>query len=120
MCLVGQSAGQRIEEISVTGGVSRSRLACEILASVLKNWNINLFNTSQCGAGAAAITLAQLEQHERERAFVDTPFDVTQAVERMVKSETIVRPRVEWVSEYDRLFGLFRGAVDSRSNRGRQ
>ena len=58
-----EQAGQVIGRVSVSGGIARSRLMCEILASVIKQ-PLHLLQSEEGPAlGAAVTALAGLETH---------------------------------------------------------
>src|SRR6185369_10021991 len=60
-----EEAGQRVTRISVSGGISRSDLMCEILASVLDHPLERLVSDEGPALGAAATALAAVETQRR-------------------------------------------------------
>src|SRR5262249_16291195 len=60
-----EAAGQTITRITVSGGIARSRLMCEILASVLNRPLDLLVSDEGPALGAAVTALAALENHLR-------------------------------------------------------
>ncbi len=79
-----EQAGQQISRISVSGGIARNQLMCEILASVLGR-PLELLQSNEGSAlGAAVTALAALENH-RGRQQGEVNFTVADAVAQMVK-----------------------------------
>jgi sugar (pentulose or hexulose) kinase len=106
-------SGQKVERISVSGGIARSDLMCEILASVLERELHRLVSFEGPALGAAVTALAALETYKRNLAGVKEPFRVADAVARMVKFRDVVRPRDEWREEYRRGFAAFEARLSS-------
>lgn len=100
-------AGQQIERISVSGGIARSDLMCEILASVLEKELHRLESFEGPALGAAVTALSALETNRRKAAGVKEPYRVADAVAKMVKFRQVVRPRDEWREDYRRGFAAF-------------
>jgi sugar (pentulose or hexulose) kinase len=100
-------AGQKIDRISVSGGIARSDLMCEILASVLEQKLYRLESFEGPALGAAVTAFAALESHRRKSAGVAEPFGVADAVAKMVRFRQEVRPRDEWREQYRRGFTAF-------------
>ena len=86
---VTQRAAQRIGEIlasenradlklriTVSGGIARSDLMCEILASVLDRPLERLASAEGPALGAAVTALAALETHRRRQRDIEAPFGV--------------------------------------------
>ncbi len=97
-----QRAGQQITRITVSGGIARSALMCEILASVL-NHPLELLASDEGPAlGAAVTALAALENHQRRQAGKDADYPVGAAVARMVRFRGRVEPNAEWHSIYEK------------------
>ena len=70
----------------MSGGIARSDLMCEILATVLDRPLERLQSVEGPGPGAAAVTaLASLETHLRQRQGIAAPFTVADAVAVLVK-----------------------------------
>jgi len=91
-----EKAGQSIHRITVSGGIARSALMCEILASVL-NRPLELLASDEGPAlGAAVTALAAMENQSR------TSFKVADAVARMVKFRATVSPNPEWRTVYEK------------------
>ncbi len=95
-----EDAGQRITRITVSGGIARSELMCEILATVLGRPLEKLQSFEGPALGAAVTALAALETYQRRRQQIDAPFTVADAVARMVKFRTAVQPNAAWREAY--------------------
>jgi sugar (pentulose or hexulose) kinase len=98
-----EQAGQRISRISVSGGIARSELMGEILASVLNRPLERLVSNEGPALGAAGAALAALESHRRGE-----PCSVASAVARMIKFREPVQPRNDWRADYEAGMRLFR------------
>jgi sugar (pentulose or hexulose) kinase len=96
-----EKAGQEVSRISVSGGIARSELTGQILATVLGRPVERLVSGEGPALGAAAAALAGLETHRRRQAGDNTPFTVADAVARMVRFRDPVAPRAEWRAAYD-------------------
>ena len=108
-----QEAGQRITRISVSGGIARNALMCEILATVL-NRPLELLQSNEGPAlGAAVTALAGLENHlagdKDGRAY-----PLGEAVAQMVKFRGAVEPVGAWRAVYEKGLGKFEKLVRSR------
>ena len=95
-----ESAGQRITRITVSGGIAKSDLMLEILASVLNRPLDRLASSEGPALGAAVIALAGFEQTLRKQRGIAEPFTTADAVAQLVKFRAPVQPRTEWVGEY--------------------
>ena len=100
-----EQAGQVISRVSVSGGIARSRLMCEILASVIKQ-PLHLLQSEEGPAlGAAVTALAGLETHLRRQNAEnqdDDPWSVADAVSCMVKFQGVVEPNPAWTRVYEK------------------
>jgi sugar (pentulose or hexulose) kinase len=96
-----ERAGQRVARVSVSGGIARSELMGEILATVLGRPLERLVSAEGPALGAAAAALAGCEQSRRHGAGDRTPFIVADAVGRMVRYREPVAPRDDWRAAYD-------------------
>ncbi len=96
-----EAAGQRISRITVSGGIAKSGLMCEVLATVLDRPLHRLVSAEGPALGAAVTALAALEAHRRRQAGVEAPFGATDAVAVLVKFRDIVEPNVAWRAAYD-------------------
>lgn len=106
-----ESAGQTITRISVSGGIARSELMGEILASVLNRPLERLVSAEGPALGAAVTALAGLESYRRKQQRIAEPFTVADAVATMVKFRTPAQPRAEWVEPYRAGLAKFSAAI---------
>jgi sugar (pentulose or hexulose) kinase len=95
-----EEAGQRVTRVTVSGGIARSDLMCEILASVLVRPLERLVSFEGPALGAAVTAVAALESHLRRRRGIDAPFTVADAVARLVKFRAPVQPNPAWRDAY--------------------
>jgi xylulokinase len=96
-----EEAGQRITRITLSGGLARSRLMCEILASVL-NRSLELLVSDEGPAlGAAVTALAAFENRGRAANQQADALPVASAVETMVKFRPPVEPNWAWTPAYE-------------------
>jgi sugar (pentulose or hexulose) kinase len=97
-----EAAGQSVTRITVSGGMARSGLMCQILASVL-NRPLERLNSDEGPAlGAAVVALAGLESHLRKQKGIAEPYTAADAVAALVKFRDRVEPVAGWVPEYAR------------------
>jgi sugar (pentulose or hexulose) kinase len=102
-----EEAGQRVTRVTVSGGIARSDLMCEILATVLGRPLERLQSFEGPALGAAVTALAALEAHLRRRRGIAEPFTVADAVARLVKFREPVAPNPAWAAAYRQGFGEF-------------
>jgi xylulokinase len=95
-----EEAGQNITRITVSGGIARSSLMCEILASVLDRPLERLQSDEGPALGAAVTALAALETHLRRQQGIETPFTVADAVPVLVMFREPVAPNPAWRASY--------------------
>jgi sugar (pentulose or hexulose) kinase len=95
-----EAAGQKITRVSVSGGIARSDLMCEILATVLERPLERLQSDEGPALGAAVTALAALETHLRRQQKVETPFTVADGVAALVKFRDRVEPNAAWRETY--------------------
>ena len=95
-----EAAGQKISRVTVSGGIARSDLMLEILASVLNRPLERLVSFEGTALGAAVVALAGLETHLRRERNKPGEFSVADAVRTLVKFREHVKPRTEWVAAY--------------------
>lgn len=95
-----EEAGQSITRVTVSGGIARSDLMCEILATVLDRPLERLQSFEGPALGAAVTALAMLENHLRKQHGHAASFTVADAVARMVKFRTPVLPNTTWKETY--------------------
>jgi sugar (pentulose or hexulose) kinase len=106
-----EAAGQRVTRITVSGGIARSDLMCEILASVLQRPLERLQSFEGPALGAAVTALSALETHLRRKQRMETPFAVTDAVQALVKFRDPVKPVAPWLSAYEMGLSRFEDAL---------
>jgi xylulokinase len=94
------TAGQTISRITVSGGVAKSDLLCEILASVLDHPLDRLVSNEGPALGAAVTALAGLETHLRRHNATKEIFSAADAVASMVQFRDAVNPVAEWRQPY--------------------
>src|SRR5262249_22481447 len=87
-------AGQKVTRVSVSGGIARSDLMCEILASVLDRPLERLQSFEGPALGAAVTALAALEANLRKQRGIEAPFTVADAVPVLVKFRDPVAPNL--------------------------
>jgi sugar (pentulose or hexulose) kinase len=97
-----QDAGQKITRITVSGGIARSLLMCEILASVLDMPLARLQSDEGPALGAAVTALAALESQRRRQQGIAEPYSVADAVAQLVKFKDPVAPNPAWREIYQR------------------
>src|SRR5262249_27276448 len=95
-----EAAGQKITRITVSGGIARSQLMCEILATVLDRPLERLQSNEGPALGAAVTALAAWETHLRRQRGIDVPFTVADAVAVLVKFGTPAAPNPQWQEAY--------------------
>jgi sugar (pentulose or hexulose) kinase len=95
-----EAAGQSITRVTVSGGIARSELMGEILASVLNRPLERLVSSEGPALGAAVAALAGLETHLRRQKGIAEPYTVADAVGALVKFRDPVAPRPDWVPAY--------------------
>jgi sugar (pentulose or hexulose) kinase len=96
-----EAAGQRINRITVSGGIARSDLTCEILATVLGRPLDRLESSEGPALGAAVTALAALETNLRREHGETSPFTVADAVPVLVKFRTQAAPNAAWRAAYE-------------------
>jgi xylulokinase len=102
-----ERSGQHITRITVSGGIARSDLMCEILASVLDRTLERLESDEGPALGAAVTALAAMETHLRHRNQVEAPYTVADAVAQLVRFRVPVQPNPAWVEPYRQLRSEF-------------
>jgi xylulokinase len=95
-----ERAGQSITRITVSGGIARSDLMCQVLASVLNRPLHRLVSSEGPALGAAVVALAGMEMFLRKKNAIELPYAAADAVTTLVKFRDIVEPRVDWVEPY--------------------
>lgn len=124
-------AGQEINQITISGGTSKSLLMCKILASVLNMPLKRLVSSEGPALGAAVTALAALENYRRSQATMSrtaadgafpyaptsglmeqyTPSD---AVKQMVQFKDVVEPVSEWIPAYQTGLNAFKERLGIR------
>jgi sugar (pentulose or hexulose) kinase len=102
-----EEAGQRVTRITVSGGIARSDLMVEILASVLGRPLERLQSSEGPALGAAVTALAALETHLRRQRGVAAPYTVADAVALLVKYRAPVQPNPAWAGAYRQGYSEF-------------
>ena len=95
-----KAAGQKITRITVSGGIARSELMCEILATVLNQPLERLQSSEGPALGAAVTALAAYESYQRKARNIDAPYTVADAVARLVRFRAPIAPNPAWQQEY--------------------
>jgi xylulokinase len=104
-------AGQRITGITLSGGIARSKLMGEILATVLDRPLARLQSEEGPALGAAVTALASLESYLRRRRRILTPFTVADAVPILVKFREPATPNPDWREAYSRGLQWFESRI---------
>jgi sugar (pentulose or hexulose) kinase len=104
-------AGQGIERITVSGGISQSDLMCEILATVLDRRIERLISNEGPALGAAVTALAGLENHLRRENGVKETYTVADAVATLVQFREGVEPVPEWREAYNKGLADFERSI---------
>jgi sugar (pentulose or hexulose) kinase len=102
-----EAAGQRITRITVSGGIARSDLMCDILASVLDRRLERLESSEGPALGAAVTALAALEANQCAERGVTGPYTVADAVAALVKFRGPANPNAAWREHYRAGLKLF-------------
>lgn len=96
-----EAAGQRIERVTVSGGIARNDLMLEVLASVLNRDLTRLVSDEGTALGAAVAALAGLEAQRRWAAGDAAPFGAKDAAAALVTfRDEPARPNPAWVPAY--------------------
>jgi len=95
-----EDAGQKITRITVSGGIARSDLMCEILATVLGRRLERLESDEGPALGAAVTALAAMESLLRKKRGTKEPYTVADAVATMVQFRKPVDPNPVWSVAY--------------------
>lgn len=95
-----EQAGQLITRVTVSGGIAKSDLMCEILASVLDRHLELLASDEGPALGAAVTALAAFESNLRRNQGDTTPYLVADAVIQLVRFREPVLPNPKWTEFY--------------------
>ncbi len=106
-----EEAGQKVTRSTVSGGIARSGLMCEVLASVLGRPLERLMSFEGPALGAAIMALAALETVRRCEKGIKQPFTVADAVACMVKFRDSVAPNPAWQKTYQDGLKQFEGRL---------
>jgi xylulokinase len=106
-----ERAGQKITRITVSGGIARSPLMCEILASVVDRRLERLQSDEGPALGAAVTAVAAMETHLRRGGGDQAPFTVADSVAVLVKFKEPATPNAAWRDVYARELGEFENAL---------
>jgi xylulokinase len=87
-----EAAGQKVSRVTVSGGIAKSDLMVEILATVLDRPLERLESSEGPALGAAVTALAALETYRRGREGVTEPFATADAVKVLVRFRDAVPP----------------------------
>jgi sugar (pentulose or hexulose) kinase len=109
-----EAAGQKITRITLSGGIARSRLMGEILATVLDRPLERLQSEEGPALGAAATALAALEMHRRHKRRGAVPFTVADAVAILVRFRDPVTPVPAWREAYQKGLLAFETALKGK------
>jgi sugar (pentulose or hexulose) kinase len=112
-----EAAGQSITRITVSGGIARSALMCEILASVLGKPVELLVSDEGPALGAAVTALAAMENHLRRQNGEPANYTVADAVHQMVKFRGRTEPNAEWVGVYEKALRKFEKLIRARKSK---
>jgi sugar (pentulose or hexulose) kinase len=102
-----EAAGQKITRITVSGGIAKSALMLEILASVIGRPLERLVSNEGPALGAAVAALAGMETYQRRKNGDQEPFTVADAVRAMVQFKEPVAPVREWQEAYVKGLAMF-------------
>jgi sugar (pentulose or hexulose) kinase len=106
-----EAAGQKITRITVSGGISKSKLMGEILASVIGRPLERLVSNEGTALGAAVAALAGMETYRRRQQGNKEPVTVADAVHALVRFREPVAPVNEWVGFYGKGIEEFRRRI---------
>lgn len=106
-----EAAGQKITRITVSGGIARSALMLEILASVIGRPLERLVSDEGPALGAAVVALAGIETYRRRQKGDAEPFTVAEAVSTLVQFREPVSPVREWQGTYANGIEEFRARI---------
>lgn len=106
-----EAAGTVIRRITISGGIAKSQLMGEILASVINKPLDRLQSSEGTALGAAVIALAGIENHLRQQRQITEPYTVAEAVKQLVKFTSPVQPVVDWIGAYAAGLTVFRQKI---------
>ncbi len=103
--------GQKISQISVSGGIAKSDLMLDILATLLNRPLERPRSFEGPALGAAAAALAGLETHKRRQAGNTEPYTVADAVAKMVGFRKPALPQPAWRNGLVEGYQVFRKKI---------
>jgi sugar (pentulose or hexulose) kinase len=106
-----EAAGAKVTRITVSGGIARSQLMCEILATVLGRPLERLESSEGPALGAAVAALASLEAYLRKQRGIAESFGVADAVAALVKYREPAAPRDDQRTAYAEGLRQFEAAL---------
>ena len=109
--LAHEKAGQKIQRISVSGGIARSELMCEILASMLNKPLMRLESFEGPALGAATAAFSSLEKMLRARAGIKEPFTIADGMASMIRFKGETKPNPAWVGTYQEVLKTFQARI---------
>jgi sugar (pentulose or hexulose) kinase len=107
-----EAAGQRLNRIIVSGGIAKSHLIGEILASVLGRPIETLESSEGPALGAAVAGLWALENFRRRERGISEKFDVRDAIAAMVKYRATIQPNPAWIETYSKGLAAFENRLN--------
>jgi sugar (pentulose or hexulose) kinase len=110
-----EAAGQKVTRVSVSGGIARSGLMCEVLATVLDRPLQRLVSNEGPALGAAATALAGLETCRRRQRGLAESFPVADAVALLVKFREPAEPNPAWRVAYEKGLAEFQRSLGARA-----
>ena len=108
-----EAAGQKITRITVSGGIARSELMCEILATVLDR-PLERLQSDEGPALGAAVTALAAGKPSAPRDGIEAPFTVADAVAVLVKFREPAAPNPAWKEAYQKGFQEFENQLQRR------
>ena len=106
-----EAAGQVVTRVTVSGGIARNDLMCEILASTLNKPIERLESSEGPALGAAVVALAGYESFKRKELGISEPYTAADAVAQLVKFKGRVEPNAKWVGVYAKGLAEFEGRI---------
>ena len=106
-----ESAGTKVTRITISGGIAKSQLMGEILASVVNKPLERLQSSEGTALGAAVVALAGIENHQRRLRKIAEPYTVADAVSQLVRFASPVAPVSDWTGTYAKTLAEFRKRI---------
>ena len=95
-----EAAGTKVTRVTISGGIAKSQLMGEILASVLNRPLERLQSSEGTALGAAVVALAGIENDNRKKQGITEAYTVADAVKQLVRFAEPVAPVGEWTGAY--------------------